>query len=417
MSGVLPSIPSMHPVELDAVERELDSLWRETNASVAASGGSAYSRNSVATLVTFLQGASKPGRIIDAIHRLTTTHPSRAIVVVPDGQQATTGLRAAVGTFVAPESTCYGEDILLEASGDAVPHLPGAILPLIVSGLPAFLWWIGEPPWGTALLESLVDGVDRLIVDSSEMPSVERSLTALDDLMRRKTSRCVVSDISWSAQAPWREITAQFFDPLSLRPYLEAIDRVVIEFAAGDEDAPTNPSQAYLFAGWLASRLNWRSELAQHTAMLDDSREHILRGSDGRKISLEINARFNVPQQSWWARPVDQQAASSSGHHPAPLLAASVRYGALMSVHIEARASSSARATFTTAREHDLVHATTRCNAPEGSPPSQSVHLESIGEGSPLGDQLLIFGQDSVFQEALSTAAQFVRPSLRRGII
>lgn len=415
MSSALPSIPSMHPVDLDAVERELDTLWRETNASVAASGGNAYSRNSVLTLVAFLQGQSQPGRIIDAIHRLTTTHPSRAVVVVADGQQAPEGLHAAVGTFVAPDSTCYGEDILLEASGEAVQHLPGAILPLIVSGLPAFLWWEGEPPWGTALLESLVDGVDRLIVDTSEMPSVERSLTALDDLIRRKKSRCVISDISWSAQAPWREITAQFFDPLNLRRYLDEIDRVVIEFAAGDEDAPTNPSQAYLFAGWLASRLSWRSELAQRPTMMDDSREHILRSPDGHKISLELNARFNVPQQSWWARPVDQ-ASSSSGHHPAPHRAASVRRGALMSVHIEA-STAGARATFTAAREHDLVHATTRCNVPEGSPPSQSVHLESIGEGSPLGDQLGIFGQDAVYQEALSAAAQFVRPALRRGII
>lgn len=415
MSSALPTIPSMRPVDLDAVERELDTMWREANASVAASGGSAFSRNSVLTLVTFIQGQTDPGRIVDAIHRLNSTHPSRAVVIVADGRQPVSGLRAAVGTFVAPDSSCYGEDILIEATGDAAQHLPGAVLPLIVSGLPAFLWWLGEPPWGTALLESLVDGVDRLIVDTSEMPRVERSLTALDDLMRRKKARCVISDISWSAQAPWREITAQFFDPPNLRPYLEDIDRVVIEFAAGDEDAPTNPSQAYLFAGWLASRLNWQSELAQHTAMMDDSREHILRGANGRKIGLEINARFNVPQQRWWERPADA-SGSSSGRHPVAPAAASVRHGALMSVHLESR-TPDALATFTAAREHDLVHATTRCNVPEGSPPSKSVHLDFIGEGSPLGDQLRVFGQDTVYQDALGAAAQFVRPSLRRGIL
>jgi hypothetical protein len=87
-----------------------------------------------------------------------------------------------------------------------------------------------------------------------------------------------------------------------------------------------------------------------------------------------------------------------------------------MSVHIESR-TPAARATFTVAREHDLVHATTRCNVPEGSPPSQSVHLDSIGEGSPLGDQLLMFGQDMIYQAALSAAAHFIRPSLRRGMI
>ncbi|HKV84773.1 MAG TPA: glucose-6-phosphate dehydrogenase assembly protein OpcA [Ktedonobacterales bacterium] len=416
MSSAQPAIPSMRPVDLDAVERELDNLWRETNTSVAASGGNAYSRNSVLTLVSFLPAGAQPDRIFEAIHRLSTSHPSRAVVVVANERQAEAGLRAAIGTYVAPESTCYGEDILLEASGDAVAHLPGAVLPLIVSGLPAFLWWLGEPPWGTALLESLVDGVDRLIVDTSEMPRVERSLTALDDLMRRKKSRCAISDISWTAQAPWREITAQFFDPANLRPYLEQIERVVIEFAAGDEDAPTNPSQAYLFAGWLSSRLNWQSELSQHSPTMDDSREHILHDPNGRKIVMKINARFDVPQQSWWERPAPAGPASSSGHHPAPQAATSVRNGALMSVHIESRAPT-ARATFTVAREHDLVHATTRCNVPEGSPPSQTVHLDSIGEGSPLGDQLLMFGQDVIYQAALGAAAHFIRPSLRRGMI
>ena len=114
-------------------------------------------------------------------------------------------------------------------------HLPGVVLPLIVSSLPSFLWWVGEPPWSSALLESLVDGSDRMIVDIGEMTHIEASLTALEHLMLRKSARCAVSDTSWTAQSPWRDLVAQFFDIPAALPYLGAIERVTIDFAAGEE--------------------------------------------------------------------------------------------------------------------------------------------------------------------------------------
>src|SRR5262249_14699285 len=154
----------------------------------------------------------------------------------------------------------------------------------IVSVLPSFLWWTGEPPWGSELLESLVDGCDRLIVDTSEMTHIERSFAALDDLHRRKGTRCALSDTSWTAQGPWREIVAQFFDSPEVRPYLAGIERLTIEYAAGDEDAPPNNSQAYLFAGWLASRMGWRTQQTPSSG-LPSSREHTLRDSPGHLIN------------------------------------------------------------------------------------------------------------------------------------
>ncbi|MGH2516717.1 MAG: glucose-6-phosphate dehydrogenase assembly protein OpcA [Ktedonobacterales bacterium] len=417
MSATHDLFPSLRPVKLEAVEHELDTMWREVNAKTAASGGQAYSRNSVLTLVAFTPTVQRAHQFVGLVHAMTTTHPSRAIVVAANPADTGSGIQSYVGTYVGADAASYGEDIVIVAQSEAVRHLPGVVLPMIVSGLPAFLRWTDEPPWGTELLESLVDGCDRFIVDTSEMSNVRRSLTALADLVRRKKTRCAISDVSWSYQAPWREIVAQFFDPAQLRPYLDAIERATIEYAVSDEDALPNASQAYLFAGWLASRLGWQVERTPHDSG-SENQQFTLRTATGRPIMLEINARFGVPEGAWGEPDTGQaaQAPAAESETPEPEHTHSVgwvRYGALMSVHLASRISGP-RATFTVARESDLAHATTLCQVPDGAaPPPQTVHLQSIGERAPLAEQLQMLGHDAVFEDALEAAAQFTGTARR----
>ncbi len=405
----------MHEVALDAVEQELDNLWREANASVAANRSHAFSRNSVMTLVAFTQGATDAQRVLEIIHSLTNQHPSRAIVVAADPRDSGQSIQARVSTFVTPGSQSYGEDIVVEAQSEAIRHLPGVVLPLIVSGLPSYLWWTGEPPWGSELLESLVDGCDRFIVDTAEMNHPIESVLALDDLTRRKKSRCAVGDLCWTAQAPWRDILAQFFDPPNLRPYLEGIERVTIEYAAGEEDQPVNGSQAALMGGWLASRLGWRIDSSQPSGF-DSSSQYTLRDASDRRLTFELNARYGVPQRIWWEGGAQEDALHSASGQPGRAQASKawVRPGALMSVYIASRIGGGPRASFTVARERDLMHATTVCQVPDCVIPSQTVHLQSVGELTPLTDQLQHLSHDSVYEDALLASASLLRPSARR---
>ena len=149
-----------------------------------------------------------------------------------------------VGGYLRTEggASSYGEQIVLEARDGTARHMPGAVLPLILSGLPSFLWWNGEPPWRTEQFEAMVDGCDRIIVDTSEMTHGEDGLVALDDIDRRKLSNCAFSDFNWTRQQPWRELVAGFFDADVLRAYLDGIDRLTVEYAAGDENSLPNPA-------------------------------------------------------------------------------------------------------------------------------------------------------------------------------
>ena len=419
MSELQELFPSMRSVKLEAVERELDNMWRETNTQMAMTGGHGFSRNSVLTLVVYTQSLERARRVIAAVHGLTTQHPSRAIVVAADPHESGHEIQAYISTYVGADSASYGEDIVLVAQSDAIRHLPGVVLPLIISGLPSFLWWTGEPPWGSELLEALVDGSDRFIVDTSEMDHVRTSLLALGDLLRRKKSRCAISDMSWTYQSPWREIVAQFFDPPEMRQYLDNIERVTVDYAAGDEDRHVNVSQGYLFAGWFVSRLGWTVDQIPYGS-LDPSRVFTLKNATGRRITLEINARFGVPQGSWWdVWPQDETTAAPyhDGAHNHGHNAAWVRPGGLMSVHIAARTTvNGPRATFTVAREADLAHATTISHVPEGAAPPQTVHLQSIGEQAPLTVELQALGHDQVYEDALLAAASFVGSMRRSGV-
>lgn len=402
-------------VALEGVETKLDQLWREVNERALAAGSVPVSRNTVLTLAALTSSTEQAQRALHAIDELASQHPARAIVVLAEPEQQRSEIAVGVAIHAQGDGAqaVYGEEILVDARGDAARHIPGAVLPLMITGLPAVLWWNGEPPWGSMLIETLVDGSDQLIVDSSDAQDTDRFLVSAADLIRRKHAHCALSDLNWARQTPWREMTAQFFDPPALRPFLGAVDRVTVEYAAGDEEDPANAVPAYLYAGWLASRLGWTLPTAQRRGF-GPSRQHTLHDTTGRPVLVEITARYAVSTGSWHTihqhAGVVMEESGHDGHAPAKPAASAkpaVGPGALMSVRIHA-ALNRRPGTFIIARDEDLEHATTLCQVDEGAPPSRTVHLGSLGEMTFLYSQLEQPGRDTIFEDALYTAARLV---------
>jgi Glucose-6-P dehydrogenase subunit len=120
---------------------------------------------------------------------------------------------------------------------------PASIVqPLLVSDLPVFIRWRGEPPWGAPELDQLVDIVDRLIVDSTEWDDLPFPYRHLVELF----PRTAVSDIAWARTSRWRTLLA------SLWPTSPTSERFACTGTA---------AQAWLLAGWLRSRLG-RDDIA-----------------------------------------------------------------------------------------------------------------------------------------------------------
>ncbi|MGZ8692009.1 MAG: glucose-6-phosphate dehydrogenase assembly protein OpcA [Gaiellaceae bacterium] len=182
----------------------------------------------------------------DVLAGLAERHPSRTIVLVPEPEQED-GLEARVDVEVFPSGEgrqICAETIRIHLKGGRASAPASVVQPLFLPDLPVFLRWRGVPSFGSDSFESLVDVVDRLIVDSTEWPELPRTYAQLAEVF----DRVVVSDIAWARTSRWRRQLA------SLWPGIGHVERIRVTGTA---------PQAQLLAGWLRSRLE-RSVQLEH---------------------------------------------------------------------------------------------------------------------------------------------------------
>ena len=125
---------------------------------------------------------------------------------------------------------------------------PGSVVqPLLISDLPAFIRWRGEPPFGAPELEQLVDVVDRLVVDSTEWDDLPFAYGKLARIL----DRVAVSDIAWARTLGWRIELAGLWPGIA---------------QAGEVRVEGPHAEALLLAGWLGSRLDVELRLVHDPA-------------------------------------------------------------------------------------------------------------------------------------------------------
>ncbi len=238
--------PLSAPVELESWAGEdvriadVETALARLRAASAAEGGSPNMRTSVMTHLAWV-----PEEWLDraraALDGMAERHPSRTILLVPDSDSGRNQVDASVSveSYVLPgvERIVSTEVVELRLHGLRAKAPASVVLPLLVSDLPVFLRWRGEPPWGTPELEQLVGVVDRLIVDSTEWDDLPFPYRHLVELF----PRVAASDIAWARTSRWRSLLA------SLWPGIADIRTIRVH---GTE------AQAWLLVGWLRSRLD-----------------------------------------------------------------------------------------------------------------------------------------------------------------
>jgi hypothetical protein len=224
---------------------DVDSALAELRAATAAAGGSPSIRTSVMTHIAWVPPEWR--RQADAaLAGMAERHPSRTILLdpKPDSGQNRIDATVTLELYAVPDSerSICSEIIGLELHGTRAKAPASIVEPLLITDLPVFLRWRGEPPWGSPELEQMVALVDRLIVDSTEwddLPYPYRRLVELFD-------RAAVSDIAWSRTSRWRTLLA------SLWPDIAGVGSIRVH---------GTQAQGQLLGGWLRSRLG-RSDIA-----------------------------------------------------------------------------------------------------------------------------------------------------------
>jgi glucose-6-phosphate dehydrogenase assembly protein OpcA len=190
---------------------------------------------------------------------LLERHPARTIFLIPE-PRGETGIEARVELkdfqLEGMSREVLSEVIELRLRGSAARHPSSIVLPLLVSDLPVFCRWRGEPAWGSGELAEIVGVTDRLVVDSSEWRSAPSAYAHLAALF----GNVAVSDIAFSRTLPWRQRLAELW------PEIGTIERLRVAGPRAD---------AELVAGWLRARLQrdvslTRREAAAVTAMWVD---------------------------------------------------------------------------------------------------------------------------------------------------
>jgi glucose-6-phosphate dehydrogenase assembly protein OpcA len=180
------------------------------------------------------------------LHGLQERHPARTILLVPE-PRSKGGLKATalVRDFeVGEDREVLSEIIEVRLGGAAAEHPASIVLPLLVSDLPVFCRWRGEPEWTGNAFRELVDLCDRLVVDSGEWTSPLEGYGRVQSIF----GTVAVSDLAYRRSLGWRARLADLW------PGIRSAESVRI-------DGPT--AEAVLVAGWLRSQLRRRIELVQ----------------------------------------------------------------------------------------------------------------------------------------------------------
>lgn len=220
------------------------------------------------------------GSVADMV---ASQNPCRVIALCPTlGED--TGITAQVAAYCpinkqTRSSLICCEYITLKGTVNAFARVAELVESLLIHDLPAFLWWKGSFDSESELFRNLSPHFSSVIVDSSEFLAPLTDLLSLKACIDQKMN---IADLNWRRLAAWQELSAEAFDPPERRAAIQEVDQVVIDYEKG------NPSQALMFLGWLASRLQWQPSSFRHEYGDYDIYQIELVGPNQRTIQAEL---------------------------------------------------------------------------------------------------------------------------------
>ena len=377
-----------HPITLGepqeanvaALAAELDALWRSADRD--AGGHHPVTRACALTLLVYTENDEAAREVSNLIGALTLQNPCRALIMVVRPEESPSGLSArisAVCQLPAPgEKQVCCEHVIIVARGDAVQDLDKVVIPLMVSGLPVYLWWRAGHTTEPEAFRKIMRYIDRVYVDSEWFSNPEVEFPVLAKQIQKYAGQVAVSDLNWARVTPWRELTAQCFDSPDTRSYLNQINGIRIEYCDRGASGKSSIGQGLLFSAWLAGRLGWKpvgkgpTEKTQGTGKdASGNRSFLFSGTSG-DIQVQL-----VP------RPGDAQNLSGF-------------------LAVELKATGKSPATFSLTRGSGGKCVITHAEIPAHQPMERTVNLEVFDEIGLLNEELKFSSHDHIYAEALA---------------
>jgi glucose-6-phosphate dehydrogenase assembly protein OpcA len=226
----------------DAIEAALRELLRRRHAADRA-----LAPARVLNLVVVIDRSSKAD-VSNRLQHVGRYHASRTILCsVEEGRETLD----AVATIAYEDPVDGGirpvrERVDLDIGPDQVAQLDSIVDPVLVSELPTLVW---APDGHDDAVQALLAVTDVILLDS-DVQETDSCLAFAAQLRRW----AYLVDLAWLRTTPWRERLASSFD---LPSRADALQRVTDMWV---RHHPDSLASAALLTGWLASRLQWRTE-------------------------------------------------------------------------------------------------------------------------------------------------------------
>ncbi|MDQ2942844.1 MAG: glucose-6-phosphate dehydrogenase assembly protein OpcA, partial [Candidatus Dormibacteraeota bacterium] len=216
-------------VSIGDVLNELSDLRKKFALAEAQDSELPHPRNCVMTLVAVATSDSEERRAQRVTRTIGQLHPAQIIVIRDQPDLKPGRIDASITTdTMRPQfaGAVQCELVTLQVRGAAGEHLAALVDPLLASGVPTYLWWVGTPPFGKSELDDALRVCDALIVDSARFTSPYHSFLELTRITSNSHQKLGVADLQWARLEPWRETIGPFFSPADRRAFLNGISEV-----------------------------------------------------------------------------------------------------------------------------------------------------------------------------------------------
>jgi glucose-6-phosphate dehydrogenase assembly protein OpcA len=236
--------------DLAAVEAALGRLWQAQATPDDPESAPPVMRAATFNLVVVAPSEAEGQAAANVLAAVGAEHPGRVLIVCAESEAPPAPLEAWVAMHcraIGGGAQVCGEHVVIVKRGEP-ERLAGLVTPLLLPDCPVIAWWRGGPGPAAEILDRLP--LDALLLDGARFPTGE---------LRRWVARLggdgrkPLGDLAWERTADWRRWTADAFEPAELREACWRIRSVAV--ACGGETA----MDGLLYAGWLASRLEWRA--------------------------------------------------------------------------------------------------------------------------------------------------------------
>ncbi len=257
MSEPLPLPEGFVSVALRDVEKEIS---RQLNVEQDPDGPP-IQKARMSNVVVFGDEPDKAAELDAQLREIVESHPSRAIQIVAhrDEHPVEAAVRVRTRYVSTGRQEVGAEQILLQAGGRVVDHLPYVVRGLLIGDLPTNLWWASRQPPSLAgpLLYDLAEQAQQVIYDSLGWADAHRGMSAMAGWLGKieredHNAWRVASDLDWRRLKFWRRALAQALDPNTMPGAIDSIHEVLVEHG------PHGVTQAWEIASWMASRLGWK---------------------------------------------------------------------------------------------------------------------------------------------------------------